>query len=375
MGSVLQVFRWTTLLAGLSMGIVNIVATINEPNGFWIGQCIQVTVWLVCSWILTLKIRERLGLWHKVLMVLQVFCAFITVVDLIYVTAAQIPLYTRRKRRLLVWLIFIAFSLFLSVGAVYEGNFEVGESLRKVPFALAIFLTTLQVLIWVSFANLAGHMIVELELQRLELAWTNGELQGTQKLLAEAARVNERLRIARELHDIVGHHLVSLTLNLEIAERKANAEARTSIERAQLVARLLLAETREVISTMREDKAIDLRSALTTLVESVPGPQVSLELTIGDQLDAGQAQVLFRSCEEALTNVHRHAGATAVKIVIAQVPGRLNLVIQDDGVGQREVAAGNGLQGMQERFISAGGGLGWSSVPGKGFTLMGWLPV
>ena len=362
-------------MAGLSMGVVNIVATVNEPNSFWIGQCIQLSVWSFCAWILTQKISQKLNPWHKVLMVLHVFCAFITVVDLVYITAAQIPLYTQKKRRLLVWLVFVGFSLFLSFGAVYEGNFEVADSLRKVPYALAIVLTTLQVLIWVSFANLAGHMIVDLELQRLELGWMNGELLGTQKLLAEAARVNERLRIARELHDIVGHHLVSLTLNLEIAERKANAEARTSIERAQLVARLLLAETREVISTMREDKAIDLRSALTTLVESVPGPKVSLDLTLGDQLDAGQAQVLFRSCEEALTNVHRHAGATAVKIVIAQVPGRLNLVIQDDGAGQREVAAGNGLQGMQERFISAGGGLGWSSEPGKGFTLMGWLPV
>ena len=156
------------------MGVVNIVATMNEPNAFWIGQCIQVSVWTFCSWVLVQRIRERLSAWHKVLMVLQVFCAFITVVDLIYVTAAQIPLYTPKKRRILVWFIFAGFSLLLALGAAYQGNFEVSDSLRKVPFVLAMFLTTLQVLIWVSFANLAGHMIVELEVQRLELAWTNG---------------------------------------------------------------------------------------------------------------------------------------------------------------------------------------------------------
>ena len=375
MGSGLQLFRWTTLIAGFAVGLVNVVGALQGPRDVWITQSVMLVFWLICSWVLTRKVSERLKPWERILAVFQVLLAFVTVIDLAYITAAQVSLYTPQKRRVLMWLVLESLALLVAGSAAYSGSFVVSDSLVGVPYVLAMALTTLQVMIWISFAALAGHLIVELEIQRRELAWTNGELRGTESLLAEAARVNERLRIARELHDIVGHHLVSLTLNLEIAERKANLEARTSIERAQLVARLLLAETREVISTMREDNTIDLREALMQLIESVPGPKVELQLDMAGDLDAAQAQVLFRSCEEALTNVHRHADAETVKIVIQQGPKRLNLVIQDDGRGQREVSAGNGLRGMQERFIAAGGGLGWSSVAGKGFTLMGWLPV
>jgi signal transduction histidine kinase len=373
----LQIFRWALLGSGLGTGLVKIVGNYHR-NGQSILLLVEsfcvLAIWGVSIWKLSNKLRFELKTSEKLWLAVEVTAALLLSVDMIYVTAGQLPLSTARKHRFRNWIYLELVLVGLAVWGATTREFVVSESLVQVPYGLAMTLTTLQVVLWSSFAYLAGHLIAELEEQRRELAWTNGELMATQALLSDAVREGERLRIARELHDLIGHHLVSLTMNLEIAQHKANVEARVPIERAQLVARLLLTETREVVSSMREEKAIDLQTSLETLVAGNPGPPVSLTISLLHKTDPKQAQILFRSCEEALTNVHRHARNANVSIVISEVQGRINLVIQDDGKGAANIQIGNGLRGMQERFLDAGGGLGWDSRPGKGFTLMGWLP-
>jgi signal transduction histidine kinase len=375
--SLLQVFRWALLGSGLGTGLVEIVGNFHR-NGQSILLLVEglflLGLWSISIWKLSSRLRVELKTGEKVWLAVEVVAALLVSVDMIYVTAGQLPLSTSRKNRFRNWVCLELVLIGLAVWGATTREFVVSESLVQVPYGLAMILTTLQVVLWSSFAYLAGHLIAELEEQRRELAWTNGELVATQALLSDAVRESERLRIARELHDLIGHHLVSLTMNLEIAQHKANVEARSPIERAQLVARLLLTETREVVSSMREEQPLDLQTSLETLVAGNPGPPVSLAISLHRPADTRQAQILFRSCEEALTNVHRHARNANVRIVISEVQSRINLVIQDDGKGATNIAIGNGLRGMQERFLDAGGGLGWDSSPGKGFTLMGWLP-
>ncbi|RZI97827.1 MAG: histidine kinase, partial [Rubrivivax sp.] len=98
----------------------------------------------------------------------------------------------------------------------------------------------------------------------------NAELRATRALLAESARVNERTRISRELHDLLGHHLTALSLNLEVAGHITEGQAQEHVRQAHTLAKLLLTDVREAVSQLRESGAIDLGAALRPLAENVP---------------------------------------------------------------------------------------------------------
>src|SRR6185295_9696641 len=114
---------------------------------------------------------------------------------------------------------------------------------------------------------------------RDDLARANVALIAAQDLLAQQSRVAERLRIARDLHDAVGHHLTALSLQLEVASHKADGAAAEHVHQAQSIARLLLADVRAAISAERDAAPLDLRPALERMVAATPGPRVELEIT------------------------------------------------------------------------------------------------
>ncbi len=117
---------------------------------------------------------------------------------------------------------------------------------------------------------------------RDELRRVNSELRATQSLLAENTRIAERVRIARELHDLVGHHLTALTLNLEVVTHLVDGKVLEHVQQAHSLARLLLADVREVVSDMRQDDMVNLADALHTLTEGVPKPRIHLDLPSQD---------------------------------------------------------------------------------------------
>lgn len=204
----------------------------------------------------------------------------------------------------------------------------------------------------------------------------NSELRATRALLAESSRIAERVRIARELHDLVGHHLTVLTLNLEVASHLVSGQAQDKVRQAQTVAKLLLSDVREVVGQMREDAEIDLGAALHTLIDGVPEPKVHLDLAPSLRIeDARHAHVLLRTAQEVLTNCMRHAEARNLWLALSQDKQRIELSARDDGRGVEAVEAGNGLAGMQERFTEVGGGLEWQSAPGMGFSINAWIPL
>jgi signal transduction histidine kinase len=97
---------------------------------------------------------------------------------------------------------------------------------------------------------------------RDELRRLNSELRATRTLLTESSRIAERVRISRDLHDLVGHHLTALSLNLEVASHLVSGTAQDHVRQAQSVAKLLLSDVREVVSQVRENDNIDLTEAL-----------------------------------------------------------------------------------------------------------------
>ncbi|HEL3176494.1 TPA: sensor histidine kinase [Stenotrophomonas maltophilia] len=205
----------------------------------------------------------------------------------------------------------------------------------------------------------------------------NSELRATRALLAESARVNERTRISRELHDLLGHQLTALTLNLEVAGHLAEGQALEHVKRSHALAKLLLGNVREVVSQLRETGAIDLAAALRPLTENVPSLDIQLE--IEDPLnveDPQRAHVLLRCTQEIITNAVRHAGARHLWIkVYREAPDRVVVEARDDGVGADMVNVGNGLRGMRERLQQCGGQLQVETLPGEGFRLRATVPA
>lgn len=211
---------------------------------------------------------------------------------------------------------------------------------------------------------------------RDELRLLNHELRATQALLAQNTRIAERVRIARELHDLVGHHLTALTLNLEVVTHLVEGKALEHVQQAHSLAKLLLADVREVVSDMRGDDKVDIAEALRTLVEGVPMPAIHLDLPADLVLvDADRAQVLLRSAQEIITNSVRHAGAKNLWIRLSAAQDGLAMSARDDGRGVSQVQSGNGLLGMSERLVGLGGKLEIESARGAGFTLHLWMPL
>lgn len=211
---------------------------------------------------------------------------------------------------------------------------------------------------------------------RDELRKVNSELRATQALLAENTRIAERVRIARELHDLVGHHLTALTLNLEVVTHLVEGKSLEHVQQAHSLAKLLLADVREVVSEMRDDDKVDLAEALRALIEGVPEPQVHLDMPEAMVLtEPKRAQVLLRCAQEMITNSVRHAGASNLWIEIRSDSEGLSLSARDDGRGVSELETGNGLNGMSERLQQLGGKLEIESRSGAGFSLHAWMPV
>jgi signal transduction histidine kinase len=188
--------------------------------------------------------------------------------------------------------------------------------------------------------------------------------------------MSERVRISRELHDLIGHHLTALSLNLEVASHLVQGKAVEHVRQSQSLARLLLSDVREVVSQLREGDDIDLGSALRALIEGIPEPAIHLDIPPGFAIDdPRRAQVLLRCAQETITNTIRHARARNLWLGFARdADGGWRMNARDDGEGSEQLETGNGLSGMRERLAQVGGLLVIETGKGKGFTLEARIP-
>ncbi len=199
---------------------------------------------------------------------------------------------------------------------------------------------------------------------REELAAANAELAQAHSRLAEASKDEERLRISRDLHDLVGHQLSALVVNLEVASHLADGPAGDPVGRSRAIAKDLLTDVRQVVGQLREPRA-SLRDALADMAVAVPTPEVALDVR-GDleQLSDQEAEVVLRWVQEVITNAMRHAEAEHLWVTVSCDAGELRLTARDDGRGAATVTMGHGLTGMRERVTGLGGELSWDGTDG-----------
>ena len=248
----------------------------------------------------------------------------------------------------------------------------IGSNLATIPLFVGLDFTPLlavvQALGYMGFSSFVFVTALVARQQaeaREEQRRLNAELRATRALLGESVRVNERTRISRELHDLLGHHLTALSLNLEVAGHLTpEGRAREHVQQAHTLAKLLLTDVREAVSQLREGGAIDLAAALQPLSENVPAIDIHMDiagpLTIDDP---ERAHVLLRCTQEIITNAVRHANAHNLWISVRREGCNIIVDARDDGRGADLLVAGNGLRGMRERLTQYGGDLRIDTQP------------
>jgi signal transduction histidine kinase len=217
-------------------------------------------------------------------------------------------------------------------------------------------------LIQVATVLSSATLIREQRLRR-ELSEAHIELRAASALLTESARTAERLRISRDLHDLIGHQLTVLTLELEAARHREGEQAREHVDRANRVARDLLADVRLTVSELRTAPS-DLTAALRQVVRDLPDLEVTVDVGADVLVDEDQVAALVRAVQEIVTNTIRHAEARELWIEVAARPPGVVLTAADDGRGFRELVPGNGLRGLTERFEALGGDVEFDGADG-----------
>ena len=181
------------------------------------------------------------------------------------------------------------------------------------------------------FAAVTAGALKRAEAATADLRSLNAELLATRSLLSESARDGERLRVSRELHDVAGHKLTALALNLEVLRHDSDLTGRRELELAGTLSTELLADLRNVVSSLRRDDGLDIREALRRVTEIFPKPRVHLHVDDGRVVGAERAEALVRTAQEALTNAARHARADNVWLSLRRCGEEIELIVEDDG--------------------------------------------
>jgi signal transduction histidine kinase len=229
---------------------------------------------------------------------------------------------------------------------------------------------------------------IRLQLALRDLRESHGQLAASAAQVAELSAAAERNRLARDIHDSLGHFLTAIAVQLEKAEAfrdRDQAAASQAVADARSLARQALQDVRGSVRALRGDEpSAPLSAMLGELVRQagLAEPRVTLSVT-GDEaaIASGARTVLFRGAQEALTNARKHSGARQVAVSLAFGDREVRLVVCDDGCGfdpSQDVAQahhGLGLAGMRERAALVGGHAEVDSRPGAGTTVTVTIPL
>ena len=229
----------------------------------------------------------------------------------------------------------------------------------------------LPVLGFQTFAAITGHYARTRELARTHLIQVNAELLATRRLLEESARAGERLKLSRELHDVAGHSLTALKLNLARMARDPALRDREELVLSMRLADELLAQIRQVVGALRAHDGLDLRAALEALGCAMPGVAIAVEVEPGLRVDdLDRAETLLRCAQEAITNALRHGRARHIHLQLRRDGAGLLLSVHNDGRTPERMREGHGLTGMRERLAAVGGRLSLEPTPPRGLRLI-----
>lgn len=217
-----------------------------------------------------------------------------------------------------------------------------------------------------------------------QLEGANRQLSAYATQAEELATTKERNRLAREIHDSLGHYLTVINVQIEAARTIMGQQperAGESLKKAQALTQEGLASVRQSVAALRESPLNNrpLSAAIDDLADETRNAGLVAEFEIkGDvrPLEQNTELTLYRAVQEGLTNVRKHARASRVDLILDyQEAEQITLLIKDNGVGSAETNNGGfGLLGVRERVKLLGGTLAMETSPGSGFQLTVVLP-
>ncbi len=298
----------------------------------------------------------------------------IAVVDvvLVAVDAPALDIYA------LLYVLLLPYSLF-RWGSGREA--VAGLAIILVPATLAVVVS------WTGFAEAIGGFAVLVA--SVALGWAVRSQHGARERWLEQAKAQERVLLARELHDTVAHHVSAIAIHAQAGRALAATGPAAPLEALEVIeveASRTLAEMRAMVRVLRNEAPVEYApqpgvADLERLAGASPaGPRV--EVTVSDDLAALPAAIdaaVFRIAQEAVTNALRHArNASLVDVRVAGDRSSVSLVVRDDGdpgVPDPVPEAGFGLTGMSERALLLGGVCQAGPCPGRGWAVSATLPL
>lgn len=190
----------------------------------------------------------------------------------------------------------------------------------------------------------------------------NLQLSITRDLLKQTSAQQERTRIARDLHDILGHQLSALSLQLEVLNHKVPDELKVEVQQSKQLAKDLLENIRQVVREKRADVGLDLHQSLQLLMKGLPNVSLSYEVDSDNPIKLSNSQLaseLLLVLQEGVSNAIRHGDASELQLFMtAETKNQsrmLTIILKDNGSGNIKrkatgIAPGTGLTGMKERL-------------------------
>jgi signal transduction histidine kinase len=251
--------------------------------------------------------------------------------------ATQLPSMFTRRQAILV-MVLITFCHFI---IAYDGYFVSSFFHVIIYFMLQIF----------GFS--AIETILREERAKEELSAINQELLATRFMLKATSQKQERLRISRDLHDVIGHQLTALSLNLEVAKHKVSEEFKPLLEANLQLAKTLLTDVRQVVKEMRDEEQVDLVSSLESMINQLPNCQLTVDSS--SEINSLQLKQQLMFClQEGVSNALRHGKANLFTFASEKTDNRLVVELSDNGSADKahnNTMFGSGLAGMKERLV------------------------
>jgi signal transduction histidine kinase len=256
---------------------------------------------------------------------------------------------------------------------------------EQIHFVMHLVAETLVFGLGIFFVlQLTNKLLVERQM-RQQLALAHEQLQQYTQKIEELAAVQERNRIARDIHDSLGHALTSLNIQMQTAVKlweKEPVQARSFLTQAQKLGKTAMQEVRQSISTLRQDarEKQPLEAQIETLVEDFrkgTGLAICTNISRCNSIPLPVAKTIYRIVQEALTNIFKHAQATEVQIQLSTTKEWIYLTVEDNGKGfaLNQNRSGFGLQGIQERLTVVKGHFYLKTSPGNGCQIIVEIPL
>lgn len=229
---------------------------------------------------------------------------------------------------------------------IISNSILLNSSIETFGGYFSVFLVGSQLVVLSLFRSLLS----EFESRSL-LEVSLAELSATQGILRDIVEQETKVEVARNLHDEIGHlvTLVIVNLNRLIKMEKEGASSPLLRETQQLT-KQLMSEIRQVVLQLRSDDSVDLREAIDIFSKGIMKPVIAVEFQGFDGLCSARiGEVIFRTCQESVTNVMRHSSAESIEIVIQKLDDHYQVEIKDNGRSCSNWDFGNGLTGLQER--------------------------